>query len=257
MLKSTYFMDMYYPSGKEELKAYCQAEQNNEHTPSLILLPHAGIEYVHRMYQEAFAYIHSPQRIVIIAPLHSEKLEKDSDSFLFTLSTGDVETPLGPVTVQAADGIAVSDSYAEEEYTVELFYPYVALNSPSSVIVPVFTALETKEDIQALSRLMVRLKKEVNNSVFIVSGNFTSTGTSQEVNQMARTLKELLENNAPLLEAGSRKKISGCAYKILEAARTAFPGKFSLMMARSGDYQGESIKSDADGRIWQVYAIKE
>ena len=29
------------------------------------------------------------------------------------------------------------------------------------------------------------------------------------------------------------------------------------MMARSGDYLGESIKSDADGRIWQVYGVKE
>ena len=70
------------------------------------------------------------------------------------------------------------------------------------------------------------------------------------------TLNELLENNAPLLEAGSHHRISGCAYRLLEAARTAFPGSFRLVLARSGDYLGECISNEADGRIWQVFGVK-
>ena len=81
--------------------------------------------------------------------------------------------------------------------------------------------------------------------------------TRFSINSMAKTLKELLENNAPLLDAGNRKKISGCAYKIMEAARTAFPGKFTLNTARCGNYIGENISNAGDGRIWQVYGVKE
>lgn len=256
-MKNTYFADLYYPADRDELESLCRTRVRDGHTPSLILLPHASLEFTHEMYQDAFSYIHNPHRIVVLAPIHGEKFEDDASASLFTLSSGDVETPLGPVGIREVEGLKVNDSYAEEEYAIEILYPFVALNSPRSTILPIFTKLEGKEDIQALSRLMARLKKEENDSLFIISGNFTSIAPSTEVNQMARTLKELLENNAPLLEAGMKKRISGCAYKMLEAARTAFPGQFRINQARCGQYVGETITNEADGRIWQVYAIKE
>ena len=117
-------------------------------------------------------------------------------------------------------------------------------------------ALESKEDIQALSRLMAALKKEENDTLFIISGNFTQIGRSDEINQMARNLNELLENNAPLLEAAARKKISGCAYRMMEASRTSIHGHFRIIQARCGNYVGESLTNEADGRIWQVYGTK-
>lgn len=255
-MKTLYFMDMYYPSDTQELRQYCSVTPRDCHTPSLILLPHSSLEFIHGMYQDAFSQIHNPRRIVVMAPVHGQKFEDDASSSLFTFSSGDVMTPLGPVRIQAVDGVKVNDSYAEEEYAVELFYPYVALNSPDSVVLPILTALESKEDIQALSRLIVRLKKEENDTVFIISGNFTQIGRSEEINQMARTLNELLENNAPLLDAAARKKISGCAYRMMEASRTAIQGHFRIIQARCGNYVGENLTSEADGRIWQVYGTK-
>ena len=216
-------MDLYYPSDRNELLGYCKCEQKEGHTPSLILLPHSSLEFIHSMYQDAFSVL----------------------------------TPLGGVHIEQIPGVKINDEYAEREYAIEIFYPYVACNSPQSIIMPLFTCLESKDDILTLSRLMVKLKKEENDTLFIVSGNFTALGTSEEINSMAKTLKELLENNAPLLEAGSKKKISGCAYKIMEAARTAFPGRFTLNAARCGNYIGENISTAGDGRIWQVYGVKE
>ena len=241
---------MFYPGDEKELRSMCTVTPKEGHTPSLMLLPHAGLEYVAPMYQEAFSLIHNPKRIVILCPIHGERLEEDGRTSLFTLSPGDVESPLGPVHIESVPGVKVQDAYAEAEYSLELFYPYIALDSPASTVLPLFTALETKEDIQGLSRLMARLKKDENDSLFILCGNFTELGRSEEVNRMARTLNELLENNAPLLEAGSHHRISGCAYRLLEAARTAFPGSFRLVLARSGDYLGECISNEADGRIW-------
>ena len=159
--------------------------------------------------------------------------------------------------IEQIPGVKINDEYAERDYAIEIFYPYIACNSPHSTLLPLFTSLDSKDDILTLSRLMAKLKKEENDTLFIVSGNFTSLGSSEEINSMAKTLKELLENNAPLLDAGNRKKISGCAYKIMEAARTAFPGKFTLNTARCGNYIGENISNAGDGRIWQVYGVKE
>lgn len=255
-MKTLYFMDMYYPSDTQELRQYCSVEQRDCHTPSLILLPHSALEFIHGMYQDAFSRIHSPKRIAIMAPIHGQKMEDDAASSLFTYSSGDAMTPLGPVRIQSVDGVKVNDSYAEEEYAIELFYPYVALNCPDSVILPILTALESKEDIQALSRLMAALKKEENDTLFIISGNFTQIGRSDEINQMARNLNELLENNAPLLDAAARKKISGCAYRMMEASRTSIHGHFRIIQARCGNYVGESLTNEADGRIWQVYGTK-
>ncbi len=255
-MKTLYFMDMYYPSDKDTLLQFCQLHIHSGHTPSLILLPHGSLEYVSRMYQEAFGYIHNPRRIVIFAPLHGQRLEGDRSPFS-TLSSGDAQTPLGPVHIESVPGLNVCDSYAEEEYAIELCYPYVAHSCPGSSIFPVFTSLESKEDIQSLSRLMVKLKKEENDTLFIISGNFTAIGNTEEMTQNARALNELLENNAPLLDAVAKKKISGCACRMLEAARTAFPGRFRIMLARCGSWSGQEISQEADGRIWQVFAIKE
>ena len=54
-MKTLYFMDMYYPSDTQELRQYCSVEQRDCHTPSLILLPHSALEFIHGMYQDAFS----------------------------------------------------------------------------------------------------------------------------------------------------------------------------------------------------------
>ncbi len=256
-MKNTFFSDMYYPSDRQELEKLCSVTPLEGHTPALVLLPHAGLDFVGGLYREAFARIHSPRRIVLLSAIHGEKMEDDASSSLFTLTSDDMETPLGPVKIQAVEGLKVNDSYAEEEYALEILAPYVALNCPESVLMPIFASLSTKEDIQALTRVMVRLKKEDNDTLFIISGNFTAMADGRQVNQMAKTLNELLENNAPLLDAGGKGRISGCAWRMLEAARTAFPGHFRVIKARCGAYYGDTISQDADGRIWQVFAIKD
>ena len=53
-----------------------------------------------------------------------------------------------------------------------------------------------------------------------------------------------------------RKKISGCAYRMMEASRTSIHGHFRIIQARCGNYVGESLTNEADGRIWQVYGTK-
>lgn len=232
-------------------------ERQDVNTPGLFLLPHAHLGSIQEMYRDAFSMIHHPKKIVIIAPLHAEVLESDKGSTLFTYPEGMIFTPLGAVEIEPAPGARVSEVYAEEEYSIELFYPYVAANCPEAVIMPVLAALETKEDVLALARLIQTLKKDENNTVFIISGNFTAEGKSDEILRQARTLEQLLENNAPLLDAIAKKQITGCACRILEAARTTTQGSFKVKKTHSGTYTGTDFPDDADGRIWQVYAIKE
>lgn len=232
-------------------------EKKDGHTPGLILLPHAHLETIQEMYRDAFSMIHGPKRIVVIAPLHSEVMESDRGYSLFTYPAGTVFTPLGAVEIEPAAGARISEAYAEEEYSIELFYPYVAANCPDATVIPVLAALESKEDVLALARLISSLKKDENNTVFIISGNFTEEGRSEDILRQARTLEQLLENNAPLLDAIAKKQITGCACRILEAARTTTQGSFHIQKAHSGSYTGPGLSADADGSIWQVYATKE
>ena len=253
-----FFQDIFYPTDEDSLSALVKAkEKKEEHTPSLFLLPHAHLDAIAHMYRDAFSLIHHPKRIVILAPLHAEVLDSDKGHSLFTYESGIAITPLGEVNIEEAPSVRITPDYAEEEYSIELFYPYVAANCPSTTIMPILAKLDGKEDVIALAHLISKLKKAENNTVFIVSGNFTSEGRCDEILRQARTLEQLLENNAPLLEATSKKLITGCACKILEATRTTTSGHFHLKSAHCGSYTGPTISESAEGTIWQVYGVKE
>lgn len=249
------FEDIFYPSDKTELLKLVKAEEAEGTTPRLMLLPHASLKVVGDMYKEAFSLVHNPKRIVVFAPLHNEVMQSDEGEVLFTLSSTSFDTCLGSVEIESAPGVKVNDSYAEEEYSVELVALYTAANAPFSRLMPVFTRLESKADVMQTAQLMTKLRKDEPNTLFILSGNFTREGKSEEINKEARMLYELLENNAPLLDAGNKKKISGCAYMILEASRV-FQGIFQLKSTKCGTYTGNEINNMADGKIWQVFGVK-
>lgn len=258
MTDRIFFSDIFYPADPDSLSSMTKADEKQDvHTPGLILLPHAHLDSIAGMYRDAFSLIHNPERIVVIAPLHAEVMESDSGTTLFTYEAGVVETPIGKVTLEEAPGAKVSNAYAEEEYSIELFYPFIAQNCPKAHLMPILASLDTKEDVLTLARVIGKLKREENNTVFIVSGNFTGEGQGDAILKQARMLQQLLENNAPLLEAVSRKHITGCACRILEATRTTTGGSFRIKEAHCGSYTGNDISDSADGNIWQVYAIKD
>lgn len=256
-MKGLYFKDIFYSSDIDTLKATCHAEYKNMTTPSLILLPHSHFDYVHEMYQEAFSYIKDPKQILLLSPLHSERMEGDERFPFFTTSSDTVLTPLGPVRTQAAEDVKISDCYLEEEYAPELVYLMVAENCPNAIVKTIFTDLKTKEDSLALARTIGKIKKAENETALIVSGNFTAEGKKEKIYREASTLNELLENNAPLMEAGNRGIITGCAWRILEACRTTVTGTFSIEKASSGAYYGDRLSSEANGNIWHVYGVKK
>ncbi len=249
------FEDIFYPSDEKELLKLVKAEEAQGTTPRLMLLPHASLKVVGDMYKEAFSLVHHPKRIVVFAPLHNEVMQCDEGEVLLTLSSGSFETCLGSVQIESAPNLKINDNYAAEEYSVELIALYVASNAPETTLMPIFTHLENKEDVTRTAQLMTKLRKEEPNTLFILSGNFTREGKSEEINKEARMLYELLENNAPLLDAGNKKKISGCAYMILEASRV-FQGIFQLKRTKCGSYTGNEINNMADGKIWQVFGVK-
>lgn len=258
MEKRLFFTDVFYPGDEAALYSLVKCDEAKDVvTPTLFLLPHASLENVSDMYKDAFSHIHHPKKIVLLMPLHSGPVEEDRDISLFTLSSGTIATSVGNADIESVPGLKCADYYAEEEYSAELVYPFVAVNSPSSRILPVFTNLKTKEEVLTLARLMASLKKSENNTVFIISGNFTEEGDSESITRQARTLQGLLEHNAPMLDSIAKRQVTGCAARILEAARTVTGGIFRIKMARCGSYAGPEIPAEADGRIWQVYGVKE
>lgn len=256
-MRNLYFKDVFYSSNKDELLDLTQIETTNETTPQILLLPHANLSSVAPLFKKAFSFKEKFNNVVILSPLHKEKLEGDDDNFLFTCDNDDAMTPLGSLDFEPFPCAKIKENYFEEEYGIEIMLPFLARYLNNSKILPVFCDITKKEEIVKLSKYIKEFYKNDNSTLFIISGNLTKQGDRAKIYKEAENVIRLLEDNESLLSPFQSGEITCCASLIIEAFRQAFPSPWEVVMTKCGNYSGKVIDTSGDGRNWMAFAHKD
>ena len=236
-----YFDNIFYQSDKITNQVECE-KSNKEY--DLFLLPHKYLdENLAAMYKDAFSHIKDGKPIVAVSQLHNYNM--NGEHFYTTES---YSTPI--------KNIKIDNSLLEEEFSLELLYQVAKETNSNSMFSSIFVSLDSKEAIKELSSILKKLKKENSETVFIISGNFTSFDNSAIATKQAIKLYELLNEKAPLIHEGNKKNISGTAYKIIEAFRLAFNKDFKLKMSINNEKLNNTLEDNA-GEIYHVYGVFE
>ncbi len=218
-----HFSDIFYPSDREKLTSLTYTGKSDVTYP-VIIVPHAGLEYVSCMLKSGFSHLRPAARYVFIAPLHNGAFP-DSRECLFTLNDATLPTPYKDVRIKKAEGITAEDSIEEEEYSLELTLPFFGLEK-SDTVIPIFTSLKSAEDVKKLRRVITQLND--GSTSFVISGNMASEGRIEKMKIQADTLEMFLSETKPLLEEARKGTVSGCAVHIAEAFRGLYTSYTSL-----------------------------
>lgn len=220
-----YHSGIFYPDDKAELeKLVTPIEEGKMH--KAFILPHMRLEYIAALYRNAFSSIPDGKRIVAILPLHREPLLRDEGKKLFFSRSRNEETALGSVTIKAL-GEDDAAPYEEEEYSLELLYPFIAAHNPSSVLCPIFSHLETSSDSKQLSAFLQTL--DDGNTIFIVSSNMTGKIEEAKVAAERDKVILMLEEGNGLMDDWRKGHITACACPQITALSRLGSGKWQLL----------------------------
>ena len=218
-----YHSGIFYPEDKEELsKLMGKVEKEEAHR--FFILPHMRLDAIAGLYRKAFSMIPDGRRIIAILPLHREPLEKDEGKIIFTSPGRIEETPLGSVRIETL-GATDASSYEEEEYSLELLYPFVAAAAPNATLCPVFVRIGGAEDSKKLERFLKPY--DDGRSIFIVSSNMTARmdGAEAERDRMIG----LIEGGEHLIDLWRKGRISACGAPAIECLSRIGGGRWRLI----------------------------
>ena len=228
-----FFRDIFYPSDDGKLKKLTDFRKADETYP-IIIIPHAGLEYVHDVMKAGFSHLRPAERYVFIAPLHNGAFP-DSREYLFTLS----DRSLRDVSIKQVPGLAVEDAITEEEYSLELTLPFFR-SEESPVILPIFTSITTAEQVKGLRKVIERL--DDGNVSFVISANMAAEGKQEKMKEQADRLEDMISSSAPLLEEERKGKLSGCAVPVAAALRGLYTSYIPLMEGRNTMHRAGAFK---------------
>ncbi|MBO8436389.1 MAG: AmmeMemoRadiSam system protein B [Spirochaetes bacterium] len=220
-----YHNAIFYPDTEEELKNLV-LPINDKESHKAFILPHMRLASIASLYRDAFSSIPNGKRIVAILPLHRETLEKDQGKFIFSPRKRGEETLLGPVQIESLSEND-SKSYEEEEYSLELLYPYVACHNPDSILCPLFVSIKNAEEMKRLSSFIASL--DDGNTTFIVSSNMTGRMMGKNTAEDRDSMISLLESKSHLMDLWQRGKITACGAPAIEAVQRVITSAWHLI----------------------------
>lgn len=241
MMKKLYHDAIFYPREKESLEPMTAKLEKKEKAKAIIV-PHQDLRRCYELYREAFSHIEEAKRIIILTPLHSEKLLKDEGKFLFEGDEGTVETALGMVDVKSL-GLDKAEYYAEEEYAPELILPYLAGRDAEVFIV--YAAIKSADESKKLAKFIEKWNDEY--TVFIISSNLTSKMAKDEMLSEREKAAKMIVDGEKLMESYRKGRISICATGIVDAINRALDGKWHLIGLSNND------ESTGHGAFYKEY----
>lgn len=218
--------DIFYPSDSVELSKLVQGALGKDRgacsLPAALIAPHASYEtaadLLGRTYRQAA--LCRPKRIVMLAPLHREKLHEDMPYLLFypegnTMQAGPVSLPLDQEMLSRmcskSSRITAKNSYFLEEPAIELQLPFIHELFGSVSILPILTGEHSSAAALEAAKLLKLLPPK--ETLFIITSNATGYKRRDLAQKEASLLEKLFSTGeiGTLLEKLHRKEISMCA----------------------------------------------
>ncbi len=218
-MKVKYHEGIFYPSDRAELDKLINRPEEKE-TAKAIIVPHASLPLVSALLGKAFTHVGTPERIIILSPIHSGRTESDSGYAFFE---GDENKDIKLVYL----GAKKSEWYAEEEPGAEILLPYIEKYAPSSSVAIIYTDIKTAAESKALSAFLKEHKTP--DTLFIISTNLSAVErTMEEAESWGKSGVEALVNGENILDLYNRNKVRLCARGALDSINRIVEGKWKL-----------------------------
>ncbi|MGM0431843.1 MAG: AmmeMemoRadiSam system protein B [Spirochaetota bacterium] len=201
--------------------------------PAALFVPHAAYDYILQPTAAAFqsvAHLH-PDRVILLAPLHSVVLPEDAPSFLFFPASSGCKTPFGSLSFDRStaemlvsavqDGwAAASDSYFEEEPSWELTAPFVHYLFPAATYFPMLYAGRSAKQATKLAGIISEMI--TGRTLLIISSNAAVWHERLQGSEQAYRLTSILstptgDKRPPLLDLARKKLITACGTSLFDA----------------------------------------
>ena len=226
-----YHSAVFYPESKEELLPLV-SPIGNEAPIRAAILPHMRLDGVASFYRRVFASIPDGKSLIIILPIHRETLEKDRGIHIFQSSENIEETALGPVAVSGL-GLPDGSAYEKEEYSRELFFPYIAFHNPSSPVHFIFTRITRSAEMRELTRILSPLAGD--DTIFLISSNMTGRLPENEVKKATEASVSTILEGGHMMDSYQKGRISACATPVIESVQGILGGRWELLGIRDDD----------------------
>jgi len=232
---TTIHQDIFYPNDREELKQMVQpAVQEKGKTNNgvkALITPHAGYGYIKDLLIDAYKRVsaNAYKRVVILYPSHQGPMEADKPQFIFAPADESMTTPLGEVTFDTTAIATLSAKYAdmkqsntylEEEPSVELNLPFIQILFPEAKLIPLCCIPVKSNQVKTVAQIIEDLQTP--DTLFILSANANQLVQKTLCLQNAENLVKSLSEKEPLLSHVRSHEITCCGAGSIEAINRVF-----------------------------------
>ena len=219
-----YHEEILYPSDAAELRSIV-GERERDGNAKAVIIPHCYISYAKDLYRKALGELRKSSRIVLLCPIHSHRLDKDSSAFLFEAEPRIEKTGLGEIEI-ASLGLESGRNYEEEEFSAELIYPFLASYFPGSRVSVVFSDAVDAKETRSFSSFISSL--DDGDTSFVISSNLSGYSDDGRKREKAEAAIEAILSGRRLLDEMRNGKLSICGGTAIEAVARAIGGRWIL-----------------------------
>ncbi len=231
-MKIRYHEGIYYPSDKEELDVL-MSEIERKDAASAIIVPHQALFLSSPLLRNAFSHFGNPERVVILSPLHSGRLESDR---AFSFFEGEENGEEGIVTL----GARKAEYYAEEEAGAEILLPFIRKLSPSVPVSIIYTDIKAARESRDLESFLSSHTSP--DTLFIISTNLSSVcSTIDECEEWRKRAVEALEKGENILDLTHRNRVHICARGTVDTINRIVKGPWIHAVSGNGETTAHSV----------------
>ena len=228
-MKIKYHEGIYYPSDRAQLEELTKVDEKKD-AASAIIVPHMALSLASPLLKKAFCHFGSPDRVIILSPIHSGRLESDRN---FCFFEGEENRELGLITL----GAKRAEYYAEEEAGAEILIPFINKRAPFAII---YTDIRTARESRELASFLN--ENSTSETLFIISTNFSPACTRiEEADEWLERGIEALENGENILDSMNRHRAYLCARGAVDAVDRVRSGEWILEESEKGKTTAHAV----------------
>ncbi len=200
---------------------------------SAIIVPHQALFLSAPILRKAFSHFASPDRVVILSPLHSGRIDSDREKSFFE---GDENQDEG-ITLLGAEK---AEYYAEEEAGAEILLPFIRSLSPSVPVSIIYTDITNAKESRALSSFLQ--ERTTPSTLFIISTNLSPVcSTIEECEKWREKAVEALEKEENILDSMHQSRVRICAKGAVDSINRIVKGPWILEESGKDETTAHSV----------------
>lgn len=241
-MRSLKHSKIFYKDDRESLISLTKGIAFKDDPLFAAILPICSIERVENLYREVLSHVENPKRIIVICPLHRERLIEDENEILFSYPECEIESEIGTIRVSGSP-FKVQEAYISEEPGGELLLPFIKGLFDGVELYVLFSSIKSSKEIKEATERIRELVTD--DTVIFIMSNLTSKSQNMETDR-DKSVSFILSGE-PLLDKYEKKEAPFLGAPLVEIANRIQKGEWRLVSASSsGD------KNVSHGALYKV-----